>query len=157
MARKTQPTNARLTSAIAWVTAFCHEFSTMEKLEAATPEVWAQWRANIKLLRDNPLRTRKLFLNSQLECADDCACAIWAHLSDADEFLQAEQLACYGAVGPMTNIDLCEHVILPYAESMGWTDELTEILARDVAEVLSDEPKLLEAYSQFQAAQHVQL
>jgi len=157
MPRKPQPTNAQLTAAIDWITAFCHEYSTMEKLEAAPPEVWAQWRANIKLLRDNPLRTRKLFLNLQLESADDCACAIWTHLSNVDEFLQAEQLACYGAVGPMKNIDLCEHVILPYAESMGWTDELTEILSEDVAEVLADEPELIAAYSQFQAAQHVQL
>ena len=156
MPRKPQPTNAQLISAIAAITAFCNEFSTMEKLEAATPEVWAQWRANIKLLRDNPLRTRKIFLDSQLDCADDAACMCWALLSDADEDVQAEQLALFGAKGPMKFSGLAE-IVCEYSESRGWTNDLTSIFAEDVAGVLSDEPKLLEAYSQFQAARHVQL
>ena len=156
MARKPQPTNAQLISAIDWITAFCHEFSTMEKLDAATPEVWAQWRTNMALLRSNPKRTRKLSLDLQLGCPDDAACMIWALLSDADQFVQAEQLALFGAKGPLKFSGLAE-IVCEYAESRGWTSELTSILSEDVAEVLADEPELIAAYSQFQAAQHVQL
>ena len=156
MPRKTQPTDAQLSSAIAAITTFCNEFNALAKLEAAPPEVWTQWKTCMALLKSNPLRTRKIFLDSQLDCADDAACMCWALLSDADDFVQAEQLALFGAKGPLKYSGLAE-IVCEYSETRGWTDELTSIFAEDVAGVLSDEPKLLEAYSQFQAARHVQL
>jgi len=154
MVRKPQPTNEQLRAAIGAITTFCNEFNSLSKLEGAPPEIWTRWKECIALLRDNPKRTRKIFLDSQLECPDDAACMIWALLTQADEFVQEEQLALFGTKGPLKFSGLAE-IVCEYAESRGWSAELTKILAEDVAEVLSDEPGLIAAYSKLRQSQPV--